>query len=132
MQLHALQPTIFNNRYAFEVRYCNGHQSNFGWDAQGSSNEAELKCLLENLGKYGCDCDGAVLYYPAHFILFAPLIDLIQPVMVRRLKKDVMEPGELPPKHREFVNVPTTPGFMQQITTLMREKDVSQIMCCHR
>lgn len=32
------------------VRYCNGHQGAFGWDATGASNEAELRMLLETLG----------------------------------------------------------------------------------
>jgi len=45
------------------------------------------------------------------------------------MKKDVLQSGHLPPKHREFVDVPVTPGFMQQITALMREKDVSLAAC---
>jgi len=32
----------------FTTRYCNGHQTNYGWDATGASNMEELKILLSH------------------------------------------------------------------------------------
>lgn len=51
-QLNALQPCLFSDSRAFAVRYCNGHQGPFGWDASGSSHEKELKMLLDAYGTH--------------------------------------------------------------------------------
>lgn len=64
-QLHCLLPYIFNSYDAFVRRYCDAKPLRFGphggaMDVRGSSNELELKTLLEGL------------------------------VMIRRLKKDVL------------------------------------------
>ncbi|ONF42500.1 hypothetical protein BTO32_14905 [Marinobacter lutaoensis] len=40
--VHSLDPDFFSDRRAFEVRYCNGHQTKYGWDARGASNLSEL------------------------------------------------------------------------------------------
>ena len=45
-QLHALRPRAFGNERDFSVRYCNGHQGRFGWEAKGSTHAAELNALL--------------------------------------------------------------------------------------
>ena len=37
-QAAALRPHIFGTQRDFEVRYCNGHHSRFGWDNKGAAN----------------------------------------------------------------------------------------------
>jgi SWI/SNF-related matrix-associated actin-dependent regulator 1 of chromatin subfamily A len=49
-QLNGILPEVFNDYDAFTKRYCDAKPSNFGKnaiDVKGSSNEAELKLLLE-------------------------------------------------------------------------------------
>lgn len=48
-QISAIMPKLFPKAIEYDRRYCNGHQAYFGWDNKGSSNEAELTVLLENL-----------------------------------------------------------------------------------
>ena len=50
-QLNGLLPLIFNDYDQFTKRYCDAKPSNFGQkaDVRGSSNEAELKLLLEGM-----------------------------------------------------------------------------------
>eukprot|EP01041_Mallomonas_annulata_P007973 gene7973-16320_t len=60
-QLSGLRPDIFSDYDQFTVRYCDAKAGRFGWETKGSSNESELKSLLE-----GC-------------------------VMIRRLKSDVVK-----------------------------------------
>lgn len=47
-QIKAINPKLFPNYYDFGKRYCNGHQTHFGWDMKGSSNTQELQVILEN------------------------------------------------------------------------------------
>ena len=50
-QLNGLLPHVFNNYDIFIKRYCDAKPAHFGsgMDARGSSNEAELKMLLEGM-----------------------------------------------------------------------------------
>ena len=50
-QLHGLLPKVFNDYDGFTKRYCNAKASHFSkaMDVRGSSNEAELKLILEGL-----------------------------------------------------------------------------------
>ena len=50
-QLNGLLPLVFNDYDQFTKRYCDAKPSNFGQkaDVRGSSNEAELKLLLEGM-----------------------------------------------------------------------------------
>ncbi len=43
-QLNIVNPKAYpaNKYFSFAVKYCNGHQNNFGWDFSGSSNLEEL------------------------------------------------------------------------------------------
>jgi SWI/SNF-related matrix-associated actin-dependent regulator 1 of chromatin subfamily A len=41
-----LDPTNFNNRFRFGVRYCGGTQSRFGWNFSGATNLSELNLQL--------------------------------------------------------------------------------------
>lgn len=47
-QIKAVNPKLFPNYFDFGKRYCNGHQTPFGWDMKGSSNTNELQLILEN------------------------------------------------------------------------------------
>lgn len=47
--LNLMDPDTWNNWRQFTIRYCNGHQGYFGWDARGSSNIDELQ---KRIGKY--------------------------------------------------------------------------------
>lgn len=47
-QIKAVSPKLFPNYYDFGKRYCNGHQTHFGWDLKGASNTQELQVILEN------------------------------------------------------------------------------------
>jgi SNF2 family DNA or RNA helicase len=40
--LNFLHPEEFNNRHIFGVKYCAGHENNFGWDYDGASNLEDL------------------------------------------------------------------------------------------
>lgn len=40
---HALDPDFFASKHAFEKRYCDGHKTDYGWSARGSSNLQELQ-----------------------------------------------------------------------------------------
>lgn len=40
--LNFLHPQEFNNRHIFGVKYCAGHENNFGWDYDGVSNVEEF------------------------------------------------------------------------------------------
>ena len=46
-QVDAVAPKLFPSFVQFGVRYCNGHQSHFGWNFSGASNLEELQLLLE-------------------------------------------------------------------------------------
>jgi hypothetical protein len=50
-QLNALLPSVFNDYEQFTLRYCDAKPNRFGpgLDVTGSSNEAELKLLLEGM-----------------------------------------------------------------------------------
>lgn len=43
---NALDPDFFSSKRNFEVRYCDGHQTRFGWVAKGASNLDELNRQL--------------------------------------------------------------------------------------
>jgi len=43
---HALDPEFFSHKMQFQARYCNGHQTDFGWSAKGASNLSELNRQL--------------------------------------------------------------------------------------
>lgn len=45
-QLNILDDKFFGNFYDFSRRYCDGKQTNFGWDASGKSNLQELEIIL--------------------------------------------------------------------------------------
>lgn len=45
--LKAIDPEKFNSRWSFAKRYCALHQTRWGWDTSGSSNEAELHRLIK-------------------------------------------------------------------------------------
>jgi SNF2 family DNA or RNA helicase len=45
---HALAPDFFSDKYAFEKRYCNGHQTQYGWNAKGATNLKELQRELRS------------------------------------------------------------------------------------
>ena len=41
--LNLMDPVRWNNWFEYTKKYCQGHQSPFGWDARGASNIAELQ-----------------------------------------------------------------------------------------
>ncbi|ABM21136.1 DEAD/DEAH box helicase [Marinobacter nauticus] len=43
---HALDPDFFADKHRFEIRYCNAHKTEFGWNTRGSSNLPELNRQL--------------------------------------------------------------------------------------
>tara|TARA_R110001606_G_scaffold92036_2_gene204964 strand:+ start:3356 stop:4870 length:1515 start_codon:yes stop_codon:yes gene_type:complete len=45
--LQIINGDIFQNQRSFERRYCKGYQSQFGWNASGSSNSKELHDILK-------------------------------------------------------------------------------------
>lgn len=47
--LHIIDPVVWNNFHDYTVRYCQGHQGPWGWDARGASNIPELQ---QRIGKY--------------------------------------------------------------------------------
>lgn len=44
--LHILQPSIFNNKYKFMMRYCDPVKTFFGWNFDGLSNAEELHSIV--------------------------------------------------------------------------------------
>jgi SWI/SNF-related matrix-associated actin-dependent regulator 1 of chromatin subfamily A len=71
--LNLIRPDIFKNRFWFGKNYCDGKYNGFGWEFNGASNLDQLHDLLVNN------------------------------IMIRRLKKDVMK--ELPEKQRTAVPI---------------------------
>ena len=47
--LNIVDPKVWNNWYSYAVKYCGGHQGQWGFEAKGSSNLDELK---QRIGKY--------------------------------------------------------------------------------
>jgi len=47
--LNIIDPKAWSNYYSFAVKYCEGHQGYYGFEAKGASNLPELK---EKIGKY--------------------------------------------------------------------------------
>ena len=45
-QLSLIDDRFFGNFYDYSRRYCDGRNTNFGWDASGKSNLAELEIIL--------------------------------------------------------------------------------------
>jgi len=43
---HALDPDFFSDKFQFEARYCDAHKTDYGWNARGASNLAELNRQL--------------------------------------------------------------------------------------
>jgi SNF2 family DNA or RNA helicase len=41
--LSLIDPYIWNDWHSYTIRYCQGHQSTWGWDARGASNLDELR-----------------------------------------------------------------------------------------
>ena len=41
-QLHALLPAAFRSEREFSVRYCDGKQGRFGWEAKGATHSGAL------------------------------------------------------------------------------------------
>jgi SWI/SNF-related matrix-associated actin-dependent regulator 1 of chromatin subfamily A len=46
-QLHLINPNLFNSFHDYGMRYCDGKETNFGWDFNGFSNMNELRLLME-------------------------------------------------------------------------------------
>lgn len=44
--LQIMDTSTWNDWRAFTIRYCNGHQGRFGWDARGASNIEELQSRI--------------------------------------------------------------------------------------
>lgn len=59
-QINALLPNYFGNWKEYTKRYCEGKESKYGWEANGSINLKELHCIIKNT------------------------------IVIRRMKKDVM------------------------------------------
>jgi hypothetical protein len=93
-QLSGLLPSVFNDYYEFIKRYCDAKISPFtnNWEAKGASNQHELKLLLENM------------------------------VMVRRLKKDVIE--DLPDKIRESRYVEADSKYALELQRLKKSSEL--------
>jgi hypothetical protein len=77
---------------SFTVRYCNGHQGPFGWDASGVSHEGEFRMVVETLG----EAVGGARACEAPWLI--PCV--YAAVMIRRMKNEVLS-NELPEKQRE-------------------------------
>lgn len=43
---HALDPDFFSDKMRFQIRYCNAHKTEYGWNAKGASNLGELNRQL--------------------------------------------------------------------------------------
>lgn len=99
-QLHAVVPYVFNDYDAFVRRYCDAKPSVFlpnVMDVRGSSNEIELRLLLESM------------------------------VMIRRLKDEVISDEVLGSKLREVRYVHPNQGLMKQFDKLKKqEKDIER------
>ena len=88
-QLRILLPNVIVDNYIkYTKRYCDGHESRFGWDDRGKSKMKELNAIL-------------------------------QPIMIRRLKKDVLR--QLPPKKRRIINLETSDETKRQFD-ILKEK----------
>ncbi|MEN2500956.1 MAG: SWI/SNF-related matrix-associated actin-dependent regulator of chromatin subfamily A-like protein 1, partial [Marteilia pararefringens] len=48
-QLRIMRPDIFGKYHDYCMRYCSGIKSPYGWDFSGSSNENELRIIMESL-----------------------------------------------------------------------------------
>jgi hypothetical protein len=78
-----LDPDTFGNFFAFARRYAGAYKGRFGWDFTGASNLDELQLRLR------------------------------QSIMIRRLKKDVLE--ELPAKIRQIIVLPNK-NYAKELT----------------
>ena len=59
--LHALLPDIFSSYWNYAIKFCGGHQTDYGMDVKGATNKEELQEILRST------------------------------IMLRRLKKDVLD-----------------------------------------
>lgn len=48
-QISVVNPKLFPKSHEYGIRYCNGHETYFGWDFKGTSNATELNVVLEQL-----------------------------------------------------------------------------------
>jgi SWI/SNF-related matrix-associated actin-dependent regulator 1 of chromatin subfamily A len=46
-QIKAVSPDLFRNFVSFAVRYCDGRQGRFAFEAKGATNTEELAAILE-------------------------------------------------------------------------------------
>ena len=82
-QLQSICPKDWPNFNAFAKRYCAAKMTHFGLDTSGSSNLRELNLLISG------------------------------PVLIRRLKKDVL--SQLPPKRRSTVQISCPAGALRDL-----------------
>ncbi|XXQ38299.1 SWI/SNF-related matrix-associated actin-dependent regulator of chromatin subfamily A-like protein 1 [Plasmodiophora brassicae] len=76
-QVDCVRPSLVGSYKPFSIRYCDGKTGPFGWEARGALHLRELNTIL------------------------------VDNVMIRRLKKDVLK--DLPPKFREGFTVSDLP-----------------------
>ncbi len=48
-QISVINPKLFPKSHDYGMRYCDGHETHFGWDFKGTSNATELNVVLEQL-----------------------------------------------------------------------------------
>jgi SWI/SNF-related matrix-associated actin-dependent regulator 1 of chromatin subfamily A len=48
-QISVINPKLFPKSHEYGMRYCDGHETHFGWDFKGTSNATELNVVLEHL-----------------------------------------------------------------------------------
>lgn len=94
-QLHALQPGLWGDEKAFAKRYCKGKKGAYRSEYNGASNTAELQLML------------------------------LQSIMIRRLKKDILK--HLPEKLRHVTRVSVIDEKLQEelreLVRTLRERE---------
>ena len=48
-QISVINPKLFPKSHEYGIRYCDGHETHFGWDFKGTSNATELNVVLDQL-----------------------------------------------------------------------------------
>lgn len=83
--LNALDPEEWSNKFKYGLRYCNGHQTRFGWDFSGASNLEELNLKLRTSIMIRRTKEEALPELPP---VFHQVVELPQDATLRKLIKE--------------------------------------------